>query len=711
MNGYTTMRYGYPLPPRSDLLVFNMMSSYEDKIYTCNYAMAVWTDDKPVPEYICLGPPYQSNDGEFRQNYTWYEDFSNGYDAVVAAEANLPKKHRVLDRLERKVLYLIEYSHLNLAMTVHAPTQARRDALTDAADSTRLMLKLFVAQMLLVEDAIRSPHIQPKYAVAMMGPRQFIEDIMRLTRPTGLEDDEERETYKRMLYFRIQLKCGSKYWGAHKALGMKIVPLMRTELINPRNVRYPVGREVWVTEEATNLMVNGRGWFFPSFNQVTTVVGADETMYDNEAMVKHYLTSEAADAALGQLRQAREVVAEKRSAGFAHKLDELDHYLWRGSQKSEEMIVSDVAMIITMRYVGPTLGTIAKLPLAQGAGFIQGEKFETILFQLCYAAHELHDIAIHCDLHYHNMTINAEWYPQRDTPENPCAVYVAGPGGERDTFVLPAYGNMANLIDFSQAIISPAQRESLVAYQGKEQTDTFFKEQALRMLRGVGRWLPEYAKEYEREIKGIALADPESMYNVLCAIDYIAIGRNVGQLLEDSAAAGKMGVDPAVVKQCHRLQAVARAAFIKELRAVVSRGSGQRTPTAKRETSGDALGLAILKDVFGHYLYSRRDPAELAKSYLVDAFNLNAPLRHNIRQLETFPPWARVEEIKKYVSISKRFSRDPSLLEASLVSDGDPALDEATELERGRSEPPPPEEAGHSWLTGRSWTGSAEEPR
>jgi len=314
----------------------------------------------------------------------------------------------------------------------------------------------------------------------------------------------------------------------------------------------------------------------------------------------------------------------------------------------------------------------------------------------------MHEVGIHADLHNNNVTAFAAALPKED---NLCKVYVAGPEGQADTYVLPYCGTVGCVIDYSRVLINPQQRTSLEQSQGVEPTNAFFRTQATRVLMAVDRWLPAFAKKHQEKLKGAAFAMEQDLYNVLTALDYLAIGHNLGTLLESIGEDSRAwNPSPRSAALCTKLAEVARAELLAGLQVVALRAGGKNK---EAPASPFEVGRRIMAAVFEDFLYSNWDPADLSKLMVVNVVNSQTPLRYSGSSVDRFPPWLQPENLVKFSggkSIKEILSRGDRPLLDILEMRGehpegiDNTLELAIEGERSKLVDRPPESVETSWL-------------
>lgn len=696
LSAFVGLRYGKPLAPEYSLVAFEMETRGEDRLEGCIYANLLWRIGEDFPEYVCLGGTYVSQDGEYRKNLTWWKTFQETYAEESLTEDALPLELRPQEQIERRTHAMIGEGDLSLKLFVFSRAPGETQRLSTRCDELRLLVKLFVAQMICGADSLMPPHTQPMYTAAMEAPRKFMTEALDLIEKQPDPTSEDRVLAHRLgVELRKKFLCGARF-SRLSCSGQKLIPLMRAEATQPGNTRYPGWREIWVAQRVSDLVINGRAGGFPLFNQWSIVGKVDEHMFDNDAMRRHFRTSEAATAALEQLALARRLALEGSDRGFASRLEDLDLAILRGASHAEQLILAPFALVSIVQHVGHTMGSLPHMPRMYPG--VQGDKFETVLFDLLYNCLVMHSVGIHADLHYHNMTLSNRWGRQAYNPDHTCAVFVAGPNGEKDTFVVPTHGSTGCIIDFSRVIINPAQRKVLEAHQGVEQTDAFFREQSTRMLMALARWEPGFAKENQEKIKGKAFLAQQELYDVLTALDYLAIGRNIGLLMKEARGTEcAWEISEKVIAKCDEIQEVAHEELLRGLRTVVIGKGKARAPT------DEPIGMRILRRTFGHYLYAKWDPGVLHKYVLVDAFNATAPMKYSGESMDSFPPWAQVENLMKFAegrpveSVVNRDVRAIQHMFEERVDGLDPEIELLVDKERAKLSKPSPA-ASKSWV-------------
>mgnify|MGYP006133368389 CR=1 FL=1 len=622
------------------------------------FAYAYWPREQEgeEPEYICLSPTYESRDGEYRNRFLWFRQFFEGYEALDS----------LLSPLEQLVLELIRDGVVSINLYLYpGDGYGAREGPISYIESTRLGVKALVASFALdhnrLRDGTMENHSSKQYSAVLHILYEYCAKCFSVW---------DLETYRRLSVF----KTGKEYSHHRAQCGQKIIPLTIRESLQVNDINYAPWREVWVNQRATELVINGIAPMFPIYNNWTYLDGIDRSLFENKAMHERYDRSTKAGVVSKSLRKARDEIGDITD----YRTGQLDAHIYDSIIYAQEhVLLTNLAMCSTSEYVGVAIRSI---PDVVRRSEIVGPEYLRIfsnpamqgryLFDLCYGAHMLHTRvgAIHSDLHLNNMTMlplgsqyitslkgNTVSYTKDFT--NPTIAYVAGPRGEADTYVFPHDGLFACLIDFSRAILGPAARPKIVVESGEAFASGFYRNQVSRALRVLHHYIPAFTQKNQEKIKGLLLAEPDIMFDVMTAVDFIAIGRNYGALLRATAEGEKgpgdervIEVAPEGVALASRIEDIALEHLVLNLTELVG--------GVEKRGVGPA-GNLVLPGAFDEFRYSswagEPGDAKTARPYrlhdarLTDAYNATAPLEYSSTDYERFPPWAKFDELERHL--------------------------------------------------------------
>jgi hypothetical protein len=638
MNSFLQLKLRYPFEP-DGYSCLAMSATIEGA--RAHYAYAYWSrgQEVGVPDYVCISPTYESRDGEYRRRFISGPAFF----AACAASAGR------LAPFEAAVLEMTLGAGLELAAEAYPGAAA--GATARLAGDLRLPTLAFAVALMLDlwehEQGLLMAHTSEAYIAVLVAVARLTPAALALVPPDAALFGSGSPSHK-----ELQAKCGQK-----------LVPMLAREAMQVLDYNLAAWRELAIARLVGDITLNFISPSFALYNQWTFIEGGDVGIFENAAMGERYARGAAVEAAAAPLRAAR------RGVGLArpnYHTEELDAHLYESLEYAQSyLIMSPTVLLHTMEDVGWTLHShptfvrraVKQWPAAVDAFAAPGPAARH-LFELAYAAHCLHTRAgvAHTDLHCNNMTFYL-WGPDRklDAPppyyDDPVVAYVAGPRGEADTYVFPAAGSSACIIDYSRCILGPAFRGRLEEGRSPQYATNFYRDQVNRVMRALHRYAPEYVAAHQNAIKSAVLANLEAVFPALCAADFIAIGANLGALLEaearavDPAEARPFRVHPRAVALARQLEEVGRELLITGLHGLVNAAGARAPPPA-------FPGAAALERVFGEWLFPRwaaREPGRVRTAQLVDAYNHGNAMRWRGDDYAAYPPWARLDEIERHL--------------------------------------------------------------
>lgn len=678
---------------------------------TVVYAYAYWrlgaelpTDTNP--EYIDLGPTYASKDGEYRARFMSYSNFERIYEGYA----------QLLSTCEEQILQMIRSDKIRIDGRTHPAADA--DELSNVALSSRIMIRALAVAVMADASAYKAGFLAPHCSESYQRLLKTIFEYAPSVLSAGTNPDE---IGKFRLMVNRDVKDVEKSSIFDIAAGQKLVPMFVREVMQPGDLNLGAWREVAVSQAASDLVINYVCSGFALYGNWTTIVGADETLFENPAMHTRFDRSDAVEASLASVREARRRLTELKTED-SYRVQELNAQLYESIEYAQSFaVMSSTTMLHVMQHVGHTLESLPVIlrnapnvmPVMLDT-FADSDLIARLVFDLCYAAHCLHSKlgVVHSDLHTNNMTLH-HWGPvdKADsklvfTPlhENPVVAFVAGPRGEADTYMMPATGTSGTIIDFSRAILGPAFQSRLVESRGEQYARNIYRDQTNRVMRALHRRAGMFVEKHQEAIKGMVIANFDAVFPVLCLIDFIAIGDNLAELFRMIPMTNNPEKDrrPILVADnavalARRLSQVAQEMLVGGLHGLVA--ADLRSSPQPAKYPGDA----ILGKLFGERRYPRwsANAALSDGAEIVDAYNYNLPLRYSGSEYAKFPPWAQLSEIEKHLGPLKLedvFSRGAEPFLESLQPDAHmDILAERLRAEQERLDGPPMATAS-SWI-------------
>ena len=652
MGNFLSMKLRYPMSSEG-YSVLAMSATVDGN--EAHFGYAYWRRDREHedPEYICVGPTFDSRDGEYRSRFIRYPVFAREYERLVDT----------LAPTEDTVLTMVGSSALTIKSTVY-PSEAS-DAIVAQASSSRLPVVAFVVALHMDLQSVVGGDVMAHASRAYVN----LMTAFAVLQPDALVRSRGAVA---------TLDVGTTFANGHASIltmrcGQKLVPLFMREAMQPRDYNLATWRELAVTELVGDLVINYVSGGFAMYNQWTYVEDVDSSLYENDAMIERYARSQAIDESAASMRNARQIVDESDRNYHSEMLSAQIYDSLEYAQSF--LLMSPIAIAHTMEDVGTTMRSLARIvrriPFAWpivATAFASPDASARSLFELAYAAHCLHvklNVA-HTDLHSNNMTLHRWGLADVQTVEdgkdsyapyypNPVLAYVTGERGEADTFIFPAAGVTASIIDYSRCILGPEFRARLEEGRSAQYATNFYRDQVNRVMRTFHRYAPDYVTRNQVAIKAAVMTNFEAAFPVLVAVDFMAIGASMGAMLTeeesfvDKHERRRFAVSKVGIALAGDLEAAGREALITGLHDLVE------TKGARREMRTPAPpGDRILKKVFSKWLYPNWKARMAARpntvpAQLVDAYNFNNKVRYSGRDYATYPPWARLDEIERHL--------------------------------------------------------------
>ena len=608
--------------------------------------MAYWVgeDQRGDPDFVCVGPSFESRDGEFRIYVRTYREFISTYESV-------PETGQIETAFARKISKLFDFDVLG--------TGPRGDKLARKTRERRLPLKMLVSQwMRSVALPMSGIHEHPTLREAMtefdvVGGRHFNPRI--LGGPRVINDG--------LRIFRGAV--------TPHGLGQKLTPLSILEVVHPDNLMYPAWREKFIGQLCTSLILAGRTDSLPASVGSTIMSGGRDRriaeIFANRHVLERYRRHDKATAAVRHLTEARESIQmdgqrHNHPDGPALAFAEEAIYDAMVAIQSRSQMSDSVHLQFT-ETVGGTLETVVSQSRGQELlNIIKSGQFVGITMDIAFALMVLHRSGvIHTDLHRNNVTICDRHVDPRTMEHKAWAyAHVASTEGQVDTYVytydsavnVPSY--RGNVIDFSRCLLG---HDALrLAGQWTESFAVLFNhKQAERIQNICVMYAPTVAKEYGDRLYGLMFSNPEGVLKALRAVDYIALAHGIASLkvapTADGAAAPSAETrlpipvtTPAgdTIDWGVRMREVehsARRLLVTHLAALVEK--------PETVTSSD-IDLEIFEVMFPEWRHGAWPRDVIARAQVVRAFVADAPIGPIGVGHDMLPPYLRQDSLVEH---------------------------------------------------------------
>jgi hypothetical protein len=619
MNTFGKLKVHYPFDGEGYVTALLSVSfAYEDQIVSNNYGYVYWNRTTKVFEYMCIGHTFESKDGEYRSRFQNINQFLQIYNENV----------EFFSHIEKKVLEMIANDLIQIDINVYPEDDVSIiDLVTDQINNNRLPISIMV--FLLNLDA---PHLS---SLMLHTEKTYIKFMRFMVE--NMPDLQSHKTKKINEYLT----------------GQKLVPMTVREVMQPYDYNFSAWRETLMNQIVSNLVINYISLSFSIYNQYMYIEGSNRELYTNESMQKIYERGAIAELSLNSLREARKAIigTEESQAIESYKVSIYNSIEYAQSY----LLISNISMLHTMEHVGVTIDSYPSFQTQNNDQnlpvFDNIEHAKKIMFDLTYAAHCLHTKVniVHGDLHSNNMTIRRDARVKfLQDYKDPVQIFVTGPD-ESDVFIFERSNTTGYLIDFSRGIFGPDFRPNLEnEHTSPHFIDSLYRNQINRIMKQLHKWSPEYVASNQEYIKAAIISRFDLIFPVLCCVDFISIGVNLGHsLARDNAELGNY-MNPEIFKLLRSIEDAGRSELIIGLQDIVEFIKSNNSIIVSPRFPGNT----VINKCFPDNKLLRwevKNPSRLKTAQLVDAVNYNNPVKYDIRTYADYPPWAQFENITKNI--------------------------------------------------------------
>ncbi len=609
MSNFLYIKTMYPISSEGYTCI---MLSAKLRDIDCNFGFLYWRNvDDESPEYLCIGNTFVSRDGEYRNNFMIYKRF--------AKMCELMSKE--IEYFEEIVLELINDGLLELDTTLYCKIEGCEDKFSEKLNNSRIVI--MIMSFILAYESFKFSkniihfHTNESFKKMMTSIYEMYKDMVSLS-------EKFIKIYKKHLNetYTVHIKCGQK-----------IVPMHIREVISMYDYNFSVWREILVMQEVTNLVINFISPSFAIFNQWSYISNSDSDLFENSAMKELYTRSKSSEDITRMIRNTRDKIEDIDVRIKNYYTESLDARLYDDVEYSQSfLMLSDISILMVMEAVGLTFESVGNFDNGKEyciMRLIQGnENLTKIIFELLYSSLCLHTKlgVIHTDLHINNMTFHkwGEIYRLINGKliknyENAKVLYKI-----RDSsFIFNANGISACIIDFSRCLLGLKMFSKIEQKHSATYAIHFYRDQVNRCMRTLHKYIPTFIEKFETQLKSLIMAKYEFVFPIICTIDYIAIVKNCKKLSYFSS----------IIPLLEEIEKLCNSFIIEELHSLIK-------GTEKKD---NFFGFELLNKVFSKYKTAVEDID------LVDCYNYNNEMKYNSSDYETYPLWARFDEIEKHL--------------------------------------------------------------
>jgi hypothetical protein len=646
-----------------------------------NIAILYW-HKAITPSFVCVGPVFDSRDGEYREFVTTAEGLTADYGETLFAEKQ--------SEVEARLLELIGDGTLEINLRNIGGVSRER---TDALEDTRITILSAVAYIMDLFDFFVEPakdvgldrgetlyHFGPAHDVLAKKIRKLFADIVEY---------EETSLGSRRAEWVPHLRRFSRgmNYGSGGKCGTKTIPLTEREVASPYDISLSTWREYWALERGGDLGLNFIAPGVPQIVSTALIKGAVAAYYDNPSMHIRLGRGTAAKETAKSLRMVRDMAAtesrdrRKTDPRGAEMFDRLDVKVYDALDFSASYIApTDYALLIAQEFEGYTMYDLmtSRIPaLVTITGDAKKGKesflylsdpglFDKIIFDWVWTLHAAHVRGgfLQGDVHANNITarIHVPGIQQKAVKDDgPVCLYVDDrpegcPPHETVGYAIPHPSAGGYLLDFSRAILGDVALDDYDSEFFTSRGEAFRADQVPRVYAALQKWAPTTAEREGKRLQDSVRLFPEAAFRALTAGDFVALGETMRGLADHAEGrASKGGWDPLVNtghlrKRGGELASAGRKALNRSL-AMLMGNAGGKTYRDIRPAGSD-----VIAEVFAEWKVpdggaggagghgSGWDPAALEKRSVGGMWRMGREMKFSGKRKDQFPPWAKAEE-------------------------------------------------------------------
>jgi hypothetical protein len=389
-----------------------------------------------VHEFICTGPTFRSQDGEYRNRFIRYDLFTQLF----------TKYEEIFAQVEEMVVEKLSSGKIEFFVDFYYPQSCRVDTkyMNEFVNTSRLAIRLYMLAWLrdfhYIHAKIPENHMNPAYQYIIYRPEDLstYKEIRKDVESTA----KCEELIKRIEQFYMDVD-DPEVTIERLSCGQKIFPLTVIEAIRTDDINYSVWREMYMTNLVSNLVLNLITPSFPFLGSWFYIQNSHAGLFDNAAMFEKYKHSDIAGDVSQQLRaidRYNYFSRERQNGALSSKFLQLSKNINRAILYADsDLRLTDLSVCVTSEYVGRTLRDIPNI-IAQKKHlhgldliFTDSATFAKHMFEYVYAFYCMNTRLgiIHGDLHMNNVTI-FRLYTMVDLEgniliKNPVVMYVLEP--------------------------------------------------------------------------------------------------------------------------------------------------------------------------------------------------------------------------------------------------------------------------------------------
>jgi hypothetical protein len=636
-NNGQIMKYTYMLN-KTNLICTSFKITRDETTCIYGYLYSDCINGKVNHRYYCVGPTFNSQDGEYRRNFCEYSN-------IEKIRQNYEK---VWDVVEQMVMDKMEEQEIELRVDLFYPFDFKHASLFEEEFmASRLVIKMFIMCWLsdfyrihnkVIENHI---HVGYQYIVYDQDDINVYNEVLKI-----LEND--LNWLNLIMHIHCDFGFKNNYFDLFKKplmVGQKLFAITNKELFNRDDIDSPIWREQYISVKCSNFIANYISPSFNLFNDWTLIYNSHAGLYDNPAQYIKYEYSDTGKRIINELESSDDETYEiheelhtKKSK--SRKFKTLSNRLNSDIKFTEmEIVVANAALMMHTEFVGKTFRDIpaflenADLYKAYIHIFADFEFFRKYIFEIIYGLFCMNTkiLTMHGDLHLNNVTMHI--FKNFEHPPDPTLItYIVGDGSKQSkysAYVFPHRGWFATIIDYSRSILGDIP--CIEAEYGKQYAEDYLVSQKFRTLKlindcfGDAVNMDKLSRLYDDNFP--------LLFKIITIIDLHRLSRGFKSML---AVEKHVQKHPSVIDFIDKLVSETETMFLESIKCVLDK------PTASPKTI-EWPNAIILKKYYEENIFSNY---KFPPKYIAtDMFSNTFDVKYDLQNYDKYPPSMKVEPI------------------------------------------------------------------
>ncbi len=625
-------------------------ATYESTSCIIGYLYSVITKDSYKHEYLCFGPTYSSQDGEYRgrlQPWWFIKEVLDKYQEEFTVVDKL-----VVDKMNAKLLtFQVDFYY---PPGVEQYSREYEESINSLRIPIRAFSLCWMSDFYAIESDFIPNHTNPAYIkiIHCDYDRVHMDEIIKMI---GGED-EFIEMKKKIDEFwpNVADRAGRI---VDVVCGQKIIPVSAMEATKQEDINFSVWREIYIARLTSNLVLNLITPCFSFINNWFFIRSAHAGLFDNIVMHRKYLYSDVAKEISTQMRSADSNnyrVIDGESLISYPKFSKLSKDMRKNiAYADSEISLTDLAICVTMEHVGRTMRDIPSLIGKRIYNQMYDDIFTDLnvfhrhMFEFIYSFYHMNEKIgiIHGDTHLNNVSIYSLYATNGDrnilTVKDPRVVYIC----DSVPYIFQHSGKFSMIIDFSRSIVgNPIM---LAEEFGKIFAEKYLLEQNQRVITMVKQHLPGVYEQYRDKFDAMLMLNFPMMFKILSAIDTFVLMTNIRSMCLIDPAFKIVAPTLGVMEFLNSIVPRVRNIIVDLLEKVF-------TGEIKSSTEIPWPNRTLIEEYFQQYIFCN-DKIEPDLN-IVEIFNSSNKITYDIQQYDT---WGPSLQIDTDIRLRKKYGLDP----------------------------------------------------